>query len=90
MLPRPGDDLHTMRPNCLPAPTIVSEARQLLLKPHLRVKAETFPCAGHGTHATGPAGIRRFDYLMTYWVVGVGYRAGPYPSRDAALRSVAA
>jgi hypothetical protein len=30
----------------------------------------------------------RLDYLLSYWIVGADYRAGPFPTRDAALRAL--
>ena len=81
---RPGADLHsTRRPGCLPAPS----PSDLPTNGRMFVRAETWPCQGHGVATKG--GVTRLGHLMTYWVVTMsGYRQGPYESRESADRAM--
>ena len=83
---RPGADLHsTRRPGCLPAPS----PSGMLTNARMFVRAETWPCQGHGVATKGGGGVARLGYLMTYWVVTMsGYRQGPYESRESAERAM--
>lgn len=84
---KPGTDLHTTQAGCLPA---IARAGMRLMKAPLYVKAETWPCAGHGIASSGVAGVTRLDCLMTYWIVEFGseFRVGPYPTRTDADRAL--
>lgn len=84
---RPGGDLHLTRPDCLP--TISGPPGLRLGNGHWRVKAETYPCAGHGIPTKGRGGISRRGWIMTYWIIHGDYREGQYPTRDAAQAAAA-